>query len=124
MTSEEIKALGLREEGSGGDIYDVTIRCHVSRHAGSEDYIQAEVGEGVIHKSVITAMERVRPPLPDGWAWKPTIPGESARVENGFLHARISDRGGIDGWNDAEDRPAPVEALVAKALIEAWERTQ
>lgn len=127
MTSEEIKALDLRVEGSGSEIYDVTIRCHVSELAESEDYIQAEVGDGVILKSIIVAMERVMPELPDGWVWINSTAGVyMVWNEESNIRASIIHDGQICCWSMEPGNNSHVKlpALVAKALLDVWGRTQ
>ncbi len=125
MKSEEISAMGLRGPNI---IADVTIRCAVSSF--DDDYIRAQVGDGLIHRSVIVAIERVMPDLEEGWTWglASDCHGAAALAHGprGAI-ATIDKMGGMQCFEYLGGSPsghAKTPARIAKALIEVWEARQ
>ena len=120
MTSEEIKALGLRV----GDELLATIPVKVvSIQQGAPMLQLATVSRAAtfwVEPEEVTAIQRMKPSLPDGWTWDQTNTGpgviERASGPCGSW-ATINYEGGIVSHH-------VLPALVAKALLEVWGRTQ
>ena len=122
MTSEEIKALGLRV----GDVVHPKFGCRV-------DHVDDESGTVILHglhynPKLLISIERVMPGLPDGWVWIP-MRNLVHFMQNEELSQRASvcSLGLLDCWEYGPDRDnigMKMPALVAKALLEVWERTQ
>jgi hypothetical protein len=134
MTSEEIKALGLR-------VGDVVRRTVEGRITAIDDYSDEPNGplftfkDGGSHWPIdIVAIERVMPGLPDGWTWieiteaTPHLLAAAQQLAgDGRTSAAISRNGGIRCARNMEtvnDKGCATPALVAKALLEVWGRTQ
>lgn len=126
MTSEEIKALGLRE----GDVMRYTAEAPISDIDDSDEehgpMITMANNRGSFWPEDFTAIERVMPPLPDGWTWNPEDRREVEHKEGDVLAFSNRD-GSITCWRESVDDsgtriPWPIPALVAKALLEVWGR--
>lgn len=144
MTSEEIRALSLRE----GDVADLTVRVEVGRGSLTTGYstpsMLMDVGDtpgtvdieegvrGVLSFSFpdecIRSIERVMPQLPEGWTRVDCVrnQGELALVMNGTHAVLITIHGNLSGFytDQRGENKAPIPALVAKALIDVWGRTR
>lgn len=115
MTSEEIKALGLRV----GDVVRVTAVETIIEVDESGDYVWLANREHQ-HQDIV-AIERVMPALPEGWTWGAPLgdPVDIARAN----HTGYSDWASIDHLGRLHGAGL-LPALVAKALLEVWGRTQ
>lgn len=119
MKNEEIEAIGMLE----GDRIRMTMDTVVgSRRAGFVE-IRCGAAKFEVQNADIIAIERVMPELPDGWAWDPC---DQYQASYGDKVARVNLDGSIIGSRLGvgcnPDQPWPIPALVARALLEAWER--
>lgn len=120
MTSEEIKALGLRV----GDVRRIT-KDYTIEHVDGDGLAVICVNHGGFPAKDIVAIERV---VPDGWIWI-NAPATVYMMWNKEMNLRasISADGLIDCWSMEPgnyNAHYKTPALVAKALIEVWEQGQ